>query len=492
MEPRLRALADLSVAEVRESSGRHEYDGVVQDLSPAGVARGLARLGGDPLADPHDEAHLVAFEGGARVMFGELELYRANPAVHLANLDLACYDRDYAPAPERDDARRRHLAAWPDAVDAAVAALDRVPRDVARGLLPAVQGLARGVSDEAALAAHGRLVAHVKRAAAEGDPDPALGGPQLARLMGVPEALEVDLGALALDADAERARLLALLAAACERIAPGRPVAETRTALEHDHPDAAGVLTEARAQTEEVMAWCAVTGLVPYTDGECLVGPAPGSRSAAMASLSWSAPGEPEGPSWYYVTPPDPSWPTQDQEQWLAVFSRATLPAVCLHEVAPGHFSHGRALRHVASPVRQVLLSPSFVEGWAHYGEEMALAEGFRDGDPLLQAGVAIEALVRVTRLAAALGVHDGSMTVAEAAQRFTDDAGLQGPAALSEARRATWDPTYGRYTWGKLAIQRLREQAGVRSRDDLARFHRDLLALGAPPLGLLGAALTR
>jgi len=494
MDPRLRALADLSVAEAREYAGRHEYDGVLQDLSPDGVARGLAALGragsGPALADAHDEAHLVAFEAGARVAFGELELHRRDPGVHLGALDLACYDRAYAPEPDREQARRRHLAGWPDAVDAALASLDAVPRDVALGQLPAVRGLADGVEDTAALAAHARLVAHVQQAAEHGNPDAALGAPALARLMGVPEALEVDLGALAADADIERDRLTGLLADACERLAPGQPVAQTRVELERDHPDAGGVLVEARAQTEEVMAWCAATGLVPYTDGQCLVGPAPGSRSNAMASLSWSAPGEAEGPSWFYVTPPDPSWPAQEQEQWLAVFSRATLPAVCLHEVAPGHFSHGRALRHVASPVRRLLLSPTFVEGWAHYGEQMAWEEGFRDGDPRLQAGVAIEALVRVTRLAAALGIHSASMTVTEAAQRFTDDAGLQGPAALSEARRATWDPTYGRYTWGKLAILRLREQARQRPGFTLAGFHRDLLALGAPPLGLIPAAL--
>ncbi len=197
MDPRLRALADLSVPAVREEAGRHEYDGVVQDLSPAGVRAGLDRLGGPALPDPHDEAHLAAFEGGARVAYGELELHRRNPLVHVANLDLACYDRDYAPAQERAHARQQHLRAWPDAVDAALEGLDAVPQDVARGLLSSVRGLAAGVHDEAALAAHARLLRHVEQAAEHGDPDPALGATQLARLMGVPEALEVDLGALA-------------------------------------------------------------------------------------------------------------------------------------------------------------------------------------------------------------------------------------------------------------------------------------------------------
>ena len=46
INPRLRAVLDLSVPEVREYSGRHEYDGKVQDLSPDGVRAGLGRAGG--------------------------------------------------------------------------------------------------------------------------------------------------------------------------------------------------------------------------------------------------------------------------------------------------------------------------------------------------------------------------------------------------------------------------------------------------------------
>src|SRR5690349_24741403 len=125
LAPRLRAVCDLDIAEVREYSGRHEYDGVIQDLSPGGVRKGLARLAeaagaGEPLDDAHDEAHLAAFEDRTRVELGELELYRSNPLPHLAAMDLAAYDRDYAPAGERDRAKQAQLAAWPQAVDAAV------------------------------------------------------------------------------------------------------------------------------------------------------------------------------------------------------------------------------------------------------------------------------------------------------------------------------------------------------------------------------------
>jgi hypothetical protein len=83
-------------------------------------------------------------------------------------------------------------------------------------------------------------------------------------------------------------------------------------------------------------------------------------------------------------------------------------------------------------------------------------------------------------------------MTVADAARRFERDAFLQGPAALSEARRGLFDPTYGRYTWGKLEIRALRERARSAwgAEFSLPRFHRAMLDLGAPPLGLLDHAL--
>src|SRR5438445_4143867 len=237
LSPRVRAVCDLDVAEVREFAGRHEYDGKTQDLSPAGVRAGLARLeeaqaGSGPLPDPHDEAHLAAAEEQKRVTFAQLELHRRNPLFHLGELDLSCYDRDYAPREERDAARAAHLVAWPRVADAAIESLDQVSAPVAESLLGGIRGLAAGLTAgtsgspaaetvAATRAAHARLVAHVERAAASGDPDPALGGPGLAALMSSAEALPVDLGRLAEQADAERDRLHALLADGCARLEPG-------------------------------------------------------------------------------------------------------------------------------------------------------------------------------------------------------------------------------------------------------------------------------
>ncbi|MFC3995227.1 DUF885 family protein [Nocardiopsis sediminis] len=510
---RLRAIADLQAAEMREAAGRHEYDGRITDLSPEAVRQGLARLGqGERFADPHDDAHATAAEDALRVQLGDLELHRSNPLWHIGELDLSVYDKDYAPAEQRDEARLRHLAAWPDAVGNAVAALDRVSAPVAGSLLASVRGLAAGVPAdapqdlrEAALAAHRRLVGHLEAAARDGDPSAALGGAALTRLMGTSEATAVDLGRLAELADAERDRLAGRMAESAARIDPSRAPLDLARELVRDHPDADGVLTEARRWTAHAIAFTRERDLVPYHDGECVVGVAPESARWGTAMLSWAAPAEADGKTHYYVTPPEPEWEPAEAEEWLEVFSATTLPAISVHEVAPGHFSHSRALRRAPGAVRRTLFSYAFIEGWAHYAEELCVDEGFGDyaeqalGDPRFtsahfELGVWLEALIRVTRLAAAIGVHTGTMTVEDAAARFAADTTLAGPAALSEARRATFDPTYGRYTWGKLEILALRDRAEERwgSGYTTRRFHTAMLDLGAPPLGLLGTAVDR
>jgi hypothetical protein len=496
---RLDALTPLLLPRLRESVGRHELDGEVPDLSPEGIRAALDGLGGPALDDPHDEAHLAAFERAVRVQYGELEQHRRNARPLLAAMDLSGYARPYAPRETRDEARRRHLARWPELIDGALASLDQVPATMAQGLLGSVRGAAHGVDEDEpggaeALRAHARLVGHLEHAATAGDPDPSLGAAGLAALLGAGEALDVDLARMEEQADAERARLRGMLLDATSANDPDAGPERTVASLLDDHPDADGVLDLARQLTDEALAFTRDRGLVDerFLTGDCRVAPSPPSRRWATAMMSWSAPYEPDGPSWYYISPPDPSWPDERQRQWLSAFSRTTLPSTTVHEVAPGHFVHGRALRAASSDVRRSLHSSSFIEGWAHYAEELCIEEGFRAGDPRFVAGVALKALLRVTRMAVAIGLHSRTMDVEEAVHRFREDALVRDAVAEAETARATFDPTYGRYTWGKLEILALRDEARRRwgATFTLRRFHDAMLSLGAPPLGLLPAAL--
>jgi hypothetical protein len=494
---RLRAVWDLSMAEIREYAGVHDYDGEVLDLSPSGVAAALSRLGSpghDQLeADAHDEAHLEATERGLRATYGMVEAHRWNPLVHIGNLDLACYDREYAPADERADGRRRHVGKWPAAIEGSLESLDRMPAPVARALRSAASGLASGVDDAEALAALGRFLERFDDAIENGPNDTALGDEALSSLLGDSEGMPVDLGRLEEAADSERARLTARLAEDCDRYRGGTAPADLVPELLADHPDDEGIYENARRLIGEITAFVLERDLIPDPGGTCLVGPAPASRRWAMAMMSPGGAYEAEAPAWYYVNPPDPSWNEREKEEWRSVFSATSLPAITAHEVTPGHFAHQRILMQLArSDVRRSLASSAFVEGWAHYCEELLVEEGFRSDDPRYAIGVWLEALVRVTRLASALGLHRRTMSLEEATHRFEEDAFLRGPAAAAEANRGTYDPTYGRYTWGKLEIRALRDEATAAwgTRYSHRRFHGALLGLGSPPLGTLGDAL--
>jgi hypothetical protein len=496
---RVKAVWDLNIPEIREYAGVHEYDGVVMDLSPSGVRTALGEVGpgsaGDRLSDAHDESHLAAFEQGILTSGNLAEMHRWNPLPHLFNLDLSCYDREYAPEADRQAAKRAHLARWPEAIDASLESLDAIPAPVAEALVVPVAGLADGVDpgETAALAAHARLLERVQYAADHGNPDASLGAATLARLLGDGEGMPVDLGRLELRADAERERLRSRLEEECERLSPGTKPSELIRELVRDHPDDEGIYAAARALIDEATAFTLEHDLLPELGGECRVGPAPPSRRYAVAMMSWTGPYEADAPAWYYVNPPNESWDDAAKDDWRSMFSATTLPAITVHEVTPGHYAHGRMLRLLAKgDVRRSLCSASFVEGWAHYGEELMVEAGFRAEDPRFALGVWIEALMRVTRLAAALGVHRGTMSVDEATRRFESDAYLLGPAARTEATRATFDPTYGRYTWGKLEIMGLRDEAIAvwGSKFSLRRFHDALLSLGGPPLGTMGDVL--
>lgn len=501
MDDRLRAVCTLLMPSVREEGGVHDYDGTISDLSPAGVSRALAGLGGEPYPDPAIEAHVTAFENFARVWFGDLQFHRRNPDVHLRNMNLMLYERGYAPAEARRQARNRQLALWPDAVDMAVQALDQVPQRTAAALLGSVRALANQISQsdpdehvaERARQAIARLSAHLETAAAEGNPDSAIGGENLAALMTAAESLSFNLDQMRDTASSEIARLTAIMTAACKRIDPHAEPAGILTKLLADRPATnEEIIANAWSVTQDLRAFCRERDLMPYHDGDLEMGLDADAQGLFIANLRPCAPEEAECESTYHLTPPDWSWPQQQINQWLQKFCPTTIGAISAHEVAPGHFLHFRAIRHATGLARRILQSYTFAEGWGHYAEEVCVEEGFRACDPRFEIGMCLEALARVVRLASAIGLHTGEMTPEDSSRMFIQVAHMSAATARHEANRGLFDPMYGRYTWGKLVIKDIRRRAqdAWGSGYSLPRFHREILALGCPPIGLLNSVL--
>ncbi len=153
----------------------------------------------------------------------------------------------------------------------------------------------------------------------------------------------------------------------------------------------------------------------------------------------------------------------------------------------PGHFVQGTYLKEVTSPVRKLwsIAPASFVEGWAHYTEQMMIDEGFGGGDPRIRMGQLAEALLRLCRFVVGIREHTRGMTVDQGTRFFMDNAYMGETPSRIEAERGTFDPTYLVYTVGKLAIMKLRDDY-KRDRNkefSLQEFHDRLLSGGNAPL---------
>src|SRR6202022_31036 len=130
---------------------------------------------------------------------------------------------------------------------------------------------------------------------------------------------------------------------------------------------------------------------------------------------------------------------------------------VGIHEVYPGHYVHFLHVEQGARPLRRVLSSYSFVEGWAHYCEEMMLETGYRTGDAHLQLAQLSEALLRNVRFLVSIEMHTRGLTQDAAARMFEAEAYMDPLPADREAVRGTFDPGYLNYTLGKLMVRKLR-----------------------------------
>ena len=143
--------------------------------------------------------------------------------------------------------------------------------------------------------------------------------------------------------------------------------------------------------------------------------------------------------AFYYITDVDPSWPPERQDEHLRDFNYGALWAISIHEVFPGHFLHYQHLRQVDSKLRKSILfsSTAFVEGWAHYCEQMMIDEGFRRSDPAVRLGQLAEALIRLCRFVVGIRLHCEDMSVEQGVRFFREEALSRGGqrAARSRAR---------------------------------------------------------
>jgi uncharacterized protein (DUF885 family) len=274
------------------------------------------------------------------------------------------------------------------------------------------------------------------------------------------------------------------------RVNGGEPMAAWAKTKD-DHPSPGELIPVAQQQLADLVDFINRQRIVTIPNGAPVeVAPTPRFYRWTFASMWTPGPFEARPlRAFYYITDVEPSWPAERQREHLRDFNYGALWSISIHEVFPGHFLHYQHLRQIDAKLRKSILfsSTAFVEGWAHYCEQMMIEEGFRKNDHAVRLGQLAEALIRLCRVIVGIRLHCEDMSVEQGVRFFRDEAFLEEASARREAERGTFDPSYVLYSAGKLMILKLRDdyKAHAGARYSLRGFHDALLANGTVPLWL-------
>lgn len=513
--------------------GRHEHDAELEDYTLAGLDDEVAALkefrlefeAFDPDAlsevQRHDLEWLLATISGVIESARVTRPLERNPDHYSSSLTESAFTliyRDFAPAAQRLDALVARMKKMPVVLAEAERNLGRPPHVYTELALEQLEGNRKFFETTVAEAFEGlddpgRLEAldearHAVMAAFDryerflreellprSDGDFAIGADAFLRKLYHDELVELPLATLLAIGEADLRKNQAELARLAAAIDPTKTPAEVLASLGKDHLPPARLLDATREMLDEIRAFIAERDLLTLPEARPVnvIETPPFMRATVSAAMDTPGPFEKVSTeAYYYMTLPNPAWPAEEQEAYMAQWTEAGVSNLSVHEAYPGHYVQFLLLQRFPTVTRRIMWAPSNAEGWAHYCEVMMLDEGFRGNAPRYRLAMLQDALLRNARLVAGIKLHTGGMTVAEAQAFFEREANLARPVAKAEAWRGTTDPTYGYYTLGKLMVLKLREDyADLKGAAfSLREFHDRFLAQGPLPLPLIREAL--
>jgi hypothetical protein len=505
---------------VAVGAGRHEFDGRLPDMSPEGIAERLAWLNERrTVALEYSDAELLgtaAFERDYLVAAIDQALFTLdvsgfvtdNPVFYTNAIDPTVYlTFEYAPLPARMAAFVTHAENIPEYLEQMRAnlrpPLARPHVQVTKGILDGMReffvetviGIFATVSDvemqERLAAANVNAISALDEALAwldkqEIDDDFALGEERFLTMLRMTEGVDTTIESLKAAGEADARSNLAKLEKACGIFAPDATLLACVAQVDAKKPEE-GPVEGARRQLDDLKEFIIDNRIVSIPgEEEVRVDESPPYKRFNLAYIEIPGPYDAGLPSTYYIAPPDPAWSEQDRLSYLP--GRKNLLYISVHEVWPGHFLQSMHASRAESSIDQVAETYSYLEGWAHYSEELMFEAGLDDGDAESHIGQLSNALLRNVRFLSAIGLHTEGMTVDESRQMF-EEVGMQDYGnAIQQAQRGTFDPGYLNYTLGKLMIRRLRNEwvASRGGRSAWKDFHDEFLSFGGAPIPLI------
>lgn len=506
--------------------GYHDFDGRLTSYAPEAVAADIAfyqdalqRLQaaseGLTAVGQVENAVLQAAMRGALFDLEAAAWHTRAPWIYLRRFNIADYvERDYAPKVDRAraviaacgasaayfDQARANLPASMPRPWIAIARLQArgmagfVDKDVRRALAGLDEPVA-GALDTAlgqCIESLRGFDAWLGEREADANDAFAIGEDLFLRMLRDKEGIDIALPRLIEIGEADLARNTAAVAEAARRIDPSKSPDDVFWAVKAEKPAPGDVLAEATRMSDAARVFLVDRDIVSIpTDDVARVVATPPHMRFNFAFMNSPGPFEQRKlPAFYYITPPDPTWPEAQQRAYIPSFG--DLLFTSLHEVWPGHFLHGLHRKTNPSVILRSFCSYSMSEGWAHYTEEMMWQEGAAGDDPRMHLGQLGDALLRNARYKSAIALHTQGGTVEMATSWFTSIAFADPGTAMQQANRGTFDPGYLNYTLGKLMILKLRAdwQAKLGADYSLKTFHDTFLSYGCAPIPVIRAAM--
>jgi uncharacterized protein (DUF885 family) len=318
----------------------------------------------------------------------------------------------------------------------------------------------------------------------------ALGADAFSKKLLYEELVDIPLDRLLAIGEANLKRDQEAFRAVAAKIDPSKTPAEVMKALSDEHPAEEDLIPSAMRTIEKCRTFLLDKHIVavPSEVRPNVLETPPYARGGSFASMDTPGAYETKATeAFYYVTPTEKSWTPKHKEEHLRLFNAPVMQIITIHEAFPGHYIQFLFSKQYPTKVRKLTFCGTNVEGWAHYTEQMALEEGYGNGDPKIQLAQLSEAILRDCRYVVGIKLHTQGMTVEEGAKVF--EAGFQEPAnAFEEARRGAYNPTYLYYTLGKLQIYKLRDDYRKAKGADfkLETFHNEFVRQGGIPIKLI------
>jgi len=217
---------------------------------------------------------------------------------------------------------------------------------------------------------------------------------------------------------------------------------------------------------------------------------------AGVAGASMSSPGpyDKDGNSYYNVGSLA-NYSPDKAESYLREYNNYTLQILSIHEAIPGHYVQLIYSNQSPSLIKSIFGNNTMIEGWAVYGEQMMMDNGFGDDAPEMKLMWYKWHLRSVCNMILDYSVHAGGMTKEQAITMLTHEAFQQQAEAENKWKRVTETSVQlDCYFTGYKEIMDLREAYKKDQGEayNLKTFNEKFLSYGSAPVKYIKEAMMR